>query len=509
MLIIKSINSIYCFGILILLQIGCSSTSNKKINIDAKLALMNKSAIIAGRITHKDVYPNLKEVKLTIPDFDGNKTVLISKLNEKGEYKFEIFPKTKREISLVPIANTLVISPGDSLFILKDLNDIGNVICSGSCGHFNSEICNFGKLFLGGFRSDYLPSYEEFLLTCKTEKAGYFDKLKELRKTQELSDEFCSWITTKIELEYAKELIDFKIQHWKRTKEKLKDSLQYYAFTDKIQYFFNNSIVVTDNFEVSGELLSPTLPKMKLICEKYAKEIINRDTTVLDLMTKDLINQTDTSYASQFLLASFLGRSLDLNNPSTFDQNWEVVSQKITDPFLMRTLTDYYDRVMEHNRNPKKNSDALRGISDDIEHNSRIGIKKQDETSLLNKIIDSKPNKVIYIDIWATWCPACLVNMPFSIQLMKDYSTKDIEFVFINVIDNKENWQKEINKLGIGGTQIYCNELEAREIRKTFNFPGIPYYLLINKKGVIIDYGYHLVPQGKWTVSKIDRLLKE
>ena len=99
--------------------------------------------------------------------------------------------------------------------------------------------------------------------------------------------------------------------------------------------------------------------------------------------------------------------------------------------------------------------------------------------------------------------------MPFSIQLMKDYSTKDIEFVFINVIDKKENWQKEINKLGIGGTQIFCNDLETREIRKTFNFPGIPYYLLINKKGVIIDYGYHLQPQSKWTVSKIDRLLKE
>ena len=38
---------------------------------------------------------------------------------------------------------------------------------------------------------------------------------------------------------------------------------------------------------------------------------------------------------------------------------------------------------------------------------------------------------------------------------------------------------------------------------------GIPYYILINKEGLIVDYGGHLRPSSKSTLEKIRALLAE
>src|SRR5690606_22180824 len=51
--------------------------------------------------------------------------------------------------------------------------------------------------------------------------------------------------------------------------------------------------------------------------------------------------------------------------------------------------------------------------------------------------------KLVYIDVWATWCVPCLQEIPSLKKLESDYHGKDIYFVSMSVDQKKdfEKWQ--------------------------------------------------------------------
>jgi thiol-disulfide isomerase/thioredoxin len=42
-------------------------------------------------------------------------------------------------------------------------------------------------------------------------------------------------------------------------------------------------------------------------------------------------------------------------------------------------------------------------------------------------------NKVLFINVWATWCPPCLAEMPNINQLYQELAEEDIVFVMLSV----------------------------------------------------------------------------
>jgi thiol-disulfide isomerase/thioredoxin len=275
---------------------------------------------------------------------------------------------------------------------------------------------------------------------------------------------------------------------------------------DKVPKLFNSQIIASENFKNAYQLL---WPELKILRQKYAENIAMKDTTVNNLIEKELISSTDTSHLSQFKLAAFFANTMYQHLTVPFDRNRTEIEEKITDPFLKITLNDYFERVNTYNKNPKVTSDALLGNTGNFEITNRISLNQPEGKNLVKEIIDGNPNKVIYIDIWSMGCPPCLTNMPYSKKLMKEFEGKPVEFVFINLDDDIEAWQKKIKELELGGKHYRCDPAEARVFLKRFNYPGVPFQLLVNKKGVIVDYGYHVVPQNDYTRQTIERLLAD
>ena len=48
--------------------------------------------------------------------------------------------------------------------------------------------------------------------------------------------------------------------------------------------------------------------------------------------------------------------------------------------------------------------------------------------------------KLVYVDVWATWCRPCRAELPALNLLEKDYHNKEILFVSVSVDKNKEEW---------------------------------------------------------------------
>ena len=110
---------------------------------------------------------------------------------------------------------------------------------------------------------------------------------------------------------------------------------------------------------------------------------------------------------------------------------------------------------------------------------------------------------VVLVNIWATWCPPCIAEMPSLQELSNDYKDK-IDFVFVS--SEKQAVLEQFLKKNNYSLDVYIPKTEAPE---TFNVRSIPRTFLIDQKGnIIIDKS----GAANWNSDKvratIDKLLK-
>ncbi len=131
-------------------------------------------------------------------------------------------------------------------------------------------------------------------------------------------------------------------------------------------------------------------------------------------------------------------------------------------------------------------------------------------------ILEKNHGKVIYFDFWARWCPPCLAEMEPLKQLRSKYSTKDLVIYSICVSEPKEEWEKCLNEYSLknqGELNVFMHLIilekdNLQKIRKQWKIDRMPYYLLINRKGQIVDFGTTARPSNPQFVSRIDDALK-
>ena len=100
-------------------------------------------------------------------------------------------------------------------------------------------------------------------------------------------------------------------------------------------------------------------------------------------------------------------------------------------------------------------------------------------------ILEDFKGKVVYVDFWASWCGPCRAEFPFSKQLherLTDKQKEKIVFLYISIDDKEPTWKNALNALQLIGEQGW-NPGAAQY----FGIPSIPRYMLIDKKGQIID----------------------
>jgi thiol-disulfide isomerase/thioredoxin len=97
--------------------------------------------------------------------------------------------------------------------------------------------------------------------------------------------------------------------------------------------------------------------------------------------------------------------------------------------------------------------------------------------------------KIVYIDVWATWCSPCKQEIPYLKKLEKDFHGKDIRFISISVDKPKDKakWEKFVKKEHLGGVQLFADDAFDASIAKYYKINAIPRFLLFDEEGKIID----------------------
>ena len=109
---------------------------------------------------------------------------------------------------------------------------------------------------------------------------------------------------------------------------------------------------------------------------------------------------------------------------------------------------------------------------------------KGGETSL-----EDLKGKIVYVDVWATWCGPCKREIPFLKQLDKDFHGKDVAFVSISIDEKKdyEAWRTMVTEKELGGYQLMADNDWKSKFVADYGIKGIPRFILIDKEGNIIN----------------------
>ncbi|MEM9327628.1 MAG: TlpA disulfide reductase family protein, partial [Bacteroidota bacterium] len=88
--------------------------------------------------------------------------------------------------------------------------------------------------------------------------------------------------------------------------------------------------------------------------------------------------------------------------------------------------------------------------------------------------------KVLYIDMWATWCKPCIEEFPNSVKLRQDYAQEDVDFLYLSVDTRDRRWQNYLTENPqLQG--IHLRSLDIRDAYDRWQNAGIPRYLLLDK----------------------------
>lgn len=146
----------------------------------------------------------------------------------------------------------------------------------------------------------------------------------------------------------------------------------------------------------------------------------------------------------------------------------EILKENITDSLALQQINQKYaslEKLYPGNDVPNFNFENFKGGKTTLE---------------------SLRGKLVYIDLWATWCVPCLKEIPALQALEKEYHDKDIVFVSISIDQKYEDWKKYLTENKLSGIQLYADLTTENNFAQELEVHSIPYFILLDKYGKII-----------------------
>ena len=474
-------------------------------NIEGDETFYSKHAVITGHISNRDVYPSTTEISLTLPFYNRVDSRQTSRIHDDG-FGFSVLPYAPRTVSMAPYVDHMVICPGDSIHIELDFADLGKARFSGNGADNNVKLNEFHMKY---YLSHDWPSHGNYELSANgtpvrkykdaaslsnalKEKLAYHQSrleafIKEKHPSKEL-EELCR---KEIEADYYSTLIQ-ELLSYKNAGE---DVSAYFRVKDA-DGLFTQDCVTSNLFELSANINYWLLHDMD---PEEAALMMADNTSLMRFLRKTTRNKM----LLQMLITHFYNRMLEENDTESFEKHFKEFNETVTYPLLKLNTRDRYIVKKAYAENPKILSDAILH-ADRPREGQMASVKENEGLKLLRSVIAGNEDYVIYIQISATWCPATRHEIPFQIEMAEAYKDQPLRIVNFNL----DNGQDGINPFATNIETYYLTDEQRLGLDPILHTGrGIPFYILIDKDGVIVDFGEHLRPSIPQTKEIIDKYL--
>jgi thiol-disulfide isomerase/thioredoxin len=469
-----------------------------------------KEVTITGTIKNFDKYPDFDVVNLNVFNIGLSKSeTFYSKIDSSGNFKIKFPIYFPQDVSISHRTwFQFLVHPGDSINVNFDANidnnvDIyNNLSFSGDASESNTQLAKYLKEFNANYLSydDYFKYHKEL---ATNEFVAFRDSIKKVmneRREKFIKDvnpteEVKLWTYWNVEADYFNELLFHSFFYGDLNNLKQKDwdfNGEYYSFLNSLKNIDEKSLINT-----SVSYLLPDAYGLYLH-GKFQQEVdsISLIKNYDSLLIQRIINLNFSNTFKELILSDFVNYTLEDQHIEIYEKNSDILKINLTSPYIIKPVSEHYNKAKEHLNNPETSSKAILD-----------SIKTSDVSEIFNSILAKHKNKVLYIDCWATWCAPCRGEMPHSKKLIEKFAGKDIEFIFLCIDSEKDNWKAMLSELQIGGTHYCLTKAESSALRKILGISGIPHNVMVDKNGTIIKQGHDIRPSSGLAESEIQKLL--
>ena len=146
-------------------------------------------------------------------------------------------------------------------------------------------------------------------------------------------------------------------------------------------------------------------------------------------------------------------------------------------------------------------------------------VEDHQQISSLKELTSRFKGKVLYIDIWASWCGPCRREMTYNAALHDFVAGKEIELIYISADDAADYavWESFINKNDLRGQHLLAGEDLMNDLTDQFYYRikngrkvmSLPTYLIIGKNGKILQRDARRPSQGNALYRQLQKALKK
>jgi thiol-disulfide isomerase/thioredoxin len=144
--------------------------------------------------------------------------------------------------------------------------------------------------------------------------------------------------------------------------------------------------------------------------------------------------------------------------------------------------------LISSNLNGAQKDNSLDAQFSDLGIISAQGLVPATETALLDlkdnsyRISDFK-GKIVVLNLWATWCPECVREMPSFEKLQNALGTDDFSVVAIDLKESKEVVERFAQKYGLHFEILLDQD---GEVGQAFNVRSIPTSYILGRNGELL-----------------------
>lgn len=100
--------------------------------------------------------------------------------------------------------------------------------------------------------------------------------------------------------------------------------------------------------------------------------------------------------------------------------------------------------------------------------------------------------KIVFLNIWATWCPPCRDEMPSMQRLYEHFQGRDFEMLTISIDEDPSKVEPFMKELGLTFPVAFDPQ---QQVASQYGITGVPETYLIDKNGIVM---HHMIGPGVW-----------